>query len=307
MRCRNTEQFCQQIRAKSVLLRDLNQLKTQNQLPNQAQNDVKPQPVESQSKSPMAIDLDSSPVAVKEEPFASDANTKPAAPFPDMGMGIGAVDIPKDISQVPTTSTDAATKVKTEDDGPSTAAQELVVDAKQEPATNATDDSLGMGGADLNFTDIQFTLAPGNDSTGQSGGDGAPSGNGNEPSFDLTSFGATDGASGNLASLENILPTEMNDQPPSAPTVTDGATAVANGQPGADGDKKAELPDSEFADIFAGDGEADGMDFDFSLGDDGMGGDTFDDLMNDRDNTFDTMEHGDFDNSFFGLDKIEES
>ncbi|POR37174.1 Uncharacterized protein TPAR_02644 [Tolypocladium paradoxum] len=291
------------IRAKSVLLRDLNDLQAQKQAPEQPQ----PQSVEPPSTSPMTIDLDSSPPpAAKDRPVKTEPAAKPVAPFPDMGMSLPE-------------PTQPATVIKEEDSpalAPSAMAQGAQVKAEGgagiptgelnptagQPNAAGVDDTLGMN-PELNFTDMEFTLAPANNESHEQLGGDAPNSNANEPSFDLTSFAppadGADGSSNAMASLDTILPASLAG-PAGAPTSTDNLAKT-------DGEKSSELPDSAFEDMFTGDGQADGMDFDFSLGDVGMGGDTFDDLMNDRDNTFDTMEHGDFDTTFFGLDKTDDS
>ncbi|QPH16807.1 hypothetical protein C2857_001528 [Epichloe festucae Fl1] len=322
------------INAKSVILRDMNKLKTQNNPAEESQSLPQPQPVEAQSKSPMAIDLDSSPQTIsKEEPTDTNKITaiKPAAPFPDMGMGMG-MGIPdsaaasitikeeKPSSHLPSvTEAEGSSKVKTGGKQPTPAAPVPLMDAKLESNSSGLtggDNVLELTNSDLNFTDMEFTLAPGNDNSTQSGGDGATAANLNGPSFDLGSFGTTNGATATM-SLDNHNHNQNNNNKnnnnmPSSTVAQPAASTSGTGpaktesQPSAEAQKKEERTDAAFADIFAGDGQADGMDFDFSIGD-GMGGDTFDDLMNDRDNTFDSMEHGDFDATFFGLDKADEA
>ncbi|GAB0135575.1 hypothetical protein EsDP_00003908 [Epichloe bromicola] len=324
------------INAKSVILRDMNKLKTQNNSVEESQSLPQPQPVEAQSKSPMAIDLDSSPQAIpKEEPTDTNKITaiKPAAPFPDMGMGMGIPDSAaasitikeeNPPSHLPSaTGAEGSSKVKTDGKQPTPAAPVPLMDAKLETNSSGVtggDNVLELTNSDLNFTDMEFTLAPGNDNPTRSGGDGATAANLNGPSFDLGSFGTTNGATATMSldnhhhrhhhhhhnnnNNNNNLPSRTVAQPAASTSGT--GPAKTESQPSAEARKKEESSDAAFADIFAGDGQADGMDFDFSIGD-GMGGDTFDDLMNDRDNTFDSMEHGDFDATFFGLDKADEA
>ncbi|UNI21553.1 hypothetical protein JDV02_007533 [Purpureocillium takamizusanense] len=276
------------IRAKSVLLRDLDELKAQKTRNNGL---AEPRPIESQSKPPMAIDLDSSPPSAP-----NDQSVK--APVADMGMSLGEGLDP-----------DSATK-----EGATPAAQISPAAINQEQVNQESDTGSGVppgesalmdshvNGADmmgsnsgLNFTNMEFTLAPNNDSQEQNGGD-ISNMNAAGPTFDLTSFARTDGADGNnMASLDNMVPADLGGQ---------SGASMHEGK-GSDAKLSTEAPDAAYADIFAGDGQTDGMDFDFSI-DGGMGGDTFDDMMNDRDNTYDPMEHGDFDTNFFGLSKTDD-
>lgn len=109
-------------------------------------------------------------------------------------------------------------------------------------------------------------------------------------SFD---FGNGDAAT-DLLSLENIGPAPTTDA--SAADAVPATTTTA-------------ADDAQFAELFSNDeGQADGMDFDFSIGGSGGGGtggmggdDTFDDLMNTRDGDF-GMGGDDFDASFLELD-----
>ncbi|PHH71362.1 hypothetical protein CDD83_5208 [Cordyceps sp. RAO-2017] len=291
------------IRAKSVLLRDLNELQSQNA---QAKSSEQLQPplTGSKSKSPATIDLDSSPTALpRDHPAKTDPVTKLVAPFPDMGMSIPDTALapaamkeenaptqpPSILGGGPEANMDGGTALSTAD-------HKSVGEQHIGPGG---DDTLNMNPG-LNFTDMEFTLAStNNDSQGQLNGD-----TGNlvtaESSFDLASFApadCTNHANGNnVNSLESILPTNLG-----LPT---GAQDAGDNH-AKPGDNRNEMPDSAFADIFTGDGQADGMDFDFSIGNDAMGGDTFDDMMNDRDNTFNTIEHGDFEATFFGLEKTD--
>lgn len=294
-----------QMRAKSVLLRDLNELKAQKaQIKPSEQSPPEPEPVEPQSKPPMAIGLDSpSPTAPpKDQPTKTGPASKPVAPLADMGMSLPDAPAP-----------DLATKGDLEpacDPLPATPdTTQVKVEGGAAPPGSAnaangqlnTTEALGSNSG-LNFNDMEFTLAPNNESQGQGSADAAgmhPA----EPSFDLASFAppADGGSSGNMASLENMLPASVEVQAGGGPA----PNAAGQDKTGAT-KASGEAPDAAFADIFAGDEPTDGMDFDFSL-DGGMGGDTFDDLMNDRDNTFELMEHGDIDATFFGIDKTDEN
>jgi hypothetical protein len=319
-----------QIRAKSVLLRDLNLIKAQNNPSDESQSLAQPPAVESQSKYPVAIEIDSSPqAALKEEP-ADDhglGSKSGGAPIPDMGMGIGldmgisdSIQPPVPVkqenvpSQTPATGPDGgsdavkAESKETASEAPM-AGMDITLEGTQADMGGADDAVMDLSNTDLNFTDMEFTLAPVNDNQSQQGVDGNAAVKSTEPSFDLTSFDTTDNTTGNMAvnmsSLDNMLPNQITEQPTSTTNAPETA-AAAESQRNTEVEKKEQMADAALTDVFTGDGQADGMDFDFSLGD-GMGGDTFDDLMNDRDNTFDTMEHGEFDANFFGLDKIDDA
>ncbi|KAG5968613.1 hypothetical protein E4U57_005142 [Claviceps arundinis] len=183
---------------------------------------------------------------------------------------------------------------------------------------NSNMNNSNMNTSNLNFTDMQFTLAPSNTNPNHSGSTGAATAQPIGSSYDFGMFGTTNTAT---------APTPINNAMASVTTGTTATTANGTGSAQApmpvpeptpvpvENRRNAEAPKKEdgtsttFSEIFTGDGPADGMDFDFSLGDgnnmSSMGGDTFDDMMNVRDNTFDSMEHGDFDTSFFGLDKAD--
>ncbi|KAF4584295.1 hypothetical protein GQ602_005668 [Ophiocordyceps camponoti-floridani] len=308
------------IRAKSVVLRDLNELQAQK-TPNEP--DEQPQPLN--KKSPPTIDLEASPVttALDHRPIKTEPVMKPVAPFPDMGMSLpeaaqSSMTVKED---QPLALTPEANNASTE--GGTSAGSGAMMSATehqpmrdQPPHVPESNETLNINANPrLNFTDMEFTLAPTNsDPQNHPGGEDTDL-TAAEPSFDLASFVPADGVdngnaigsssnnnnsqNGNgtqnhgMASLDSILPANLT-----APTNASNNNAT-DGKP--DG-RSAEVPDAAFSGIFTGEGQTDGMDFDFSIGDGGMG-DTFDDLMNDRDNTFSTIEHGDFDAAFFGLDK----
>ncbi|KAG5920304.1 hypothetical protein E4U42_006246 [Claviceps africana] len=315
------------IRAKSVILRDINKLKKQKTSATEdSKNLPQPQPVEAQSKPAIVIDIDSPPQPTtqtmpreesKENSFVA---TKTAAPFPDMGMPAPAgtsISIKEEhlpSQSLSMTEASSSSKPKAEVKASTLATPVPMMDVKLE--SNASGLSGGRGvldlaKSDLNFTDMEFTLAPGSVNPNQSGGTGAAAAAANPsgPVFDPGSFGSSNGApattslnngiSSNIGGKAAARASGMRSMPAPAP-----APALLENRRNTDVQKKEEGTSATFADVFTGDGQADGMDFDFSIGD-GMGGDTFDDLMNDRDNTFDSMEHGDFDANFFGLDKAE--
>ncbi|OAA79889.1 hypothetical protein LEL_03375 [Akanthomyces lecanii RCEF 1005] len=266
------------IKAKSVMLRDLNQLQADQSTG--LQQRLQPVlPIESETKHPISIDVDSSP------PPSTAAHTKPAlAPFPVMDAGnmtssdAGVILEDNALSAINSTTSNV---VKTE--GPVAAEAPMM--------------------AESNFTDMQFSLAPGDGSQGQNTTGAA--------SFDVSSFAPGD----TMLTLDNILPGNSQTKDVSG-SKNDGAPAATaaeaiKAEPPKDG---GNANDSNFEDFFTNDAsQADGMDFDFSLGGSGSGGgsggggggmgeDTFDDLMNDRDGTFELMSNEDFDAAFFGLD-----
>ncbi|OAA65062.1 hypothetical protein ISF_04472 [Cordyceps fumosorosea ARSEF 2679] len=262
------------INAKSVVLRDLNQLQAK-QSTDQQQQVQSALPIESQTKEPLSIDVESSP------PPSTIAHTKPAlAPFPVMDAGnMTSGDASLEIEET-TLYVDNSTKkngVKAE-----------ALAAPEAPMMT-----------DSNFTDMQFSLAPGDGSQGQNTNAAG--------SFDIPSFAPGDA----ILSVDNMLsgsgqPANSNGSDTNGPTTVPATTETIKTEPvkgtGA-------TNESNFEEFFTNDAsQADGMDFDFSLGGGGgnggggMGEDTFDDLMNDRDGNFELMTNEDFDAAFFGLD-----
>ncbi|KOS19097.1 hypothetical protein ESCO_001110 [Escovopsis weberi] len=286
------------LRAKSVLLRDLNQVQERKRL------FIKPdpQPVEPQSKLPIAIDLDSpSPPATKVDgsmPPAHEAPRPLMAPFPNM-----SIDPPNDPGQMDIiTAATAAGATQ-----PQPAPLPMSLDPPSGNPSNpgghpggplpppAPDSDLKMdlhhstavmpGTSGMNFTDMEFSLAPPPSADHQ-----APA-NPNDTAFDLATFAPADGrddalgmmatnfSSGNInmnvnvnmnmnnstsnnanANANNAPPPSLAAQHPPSLSNPDAHEKVE--------DKKGEAADSsKFHDLFGNDsGAADGMDFDFSLG-----------------------------------------
>ncbi|KAM3432017.1 hypothetical protein MY4824_006801 [Beauveria thailandica] len=275
------------MKAKSVILRDLNQLHAE-QSTGQPQQLQPALPIEAQTKQPISIDVDSPP------PPSILAHTKPAlTPFPVMNAG---------------SMTNGDDTVKAEDNTPFTNTNTPHHSVKTE--VTAAPEAPMM--AESNFTDMQFSLAPADASQGQNTtGPGA---------FDMSSFPPAD----SMVSLDNMMPANgqpANGQSANASGSNMGGAAVPatvteaiKTEPVKDNaSANANANDSNFEEFFTNDAsQADGMDFDFSLGGTGGGGgsgggggmgeDTFDDLMNDRDGTFELMSNEDFDAAFFGLD-----
>ncbi|KAG6040448.1 hypothetical protein E4U41_000488 [Claviceps citrina] len=302
------------IRAKSVILRDINLLKTQKDAApaEDTQSLPQPHPVEAQSKAAMVIDIDSSPPAFSQASSKQEAadNTftgmKTAAPFPDMGMpaaagtSIAIKEEPQSSQSISMTEARGSSKVKAEVKQSIQAAPIPIMDAKSDSKSsglNGGREVLDLTSSDLNFTDMEFTLAPSIINANQSGGNAAAAANTNGSSLDP-------GWTRNGPTAATSVKTHM----PSTTVEKAAATASVNGpaesRRNAEAQKKEGGATTTLTDVYAGNGQADGMDFDFGIGD-GMSGDTFDDLMNDRDNSFDPMEHGDYDANYFGLDKAD--
>ncbi|KAH6604023.1 hypothetical protein Trco_007469 [Trichoderma cornu-damae] len=297
------------IEAKSVLLRDLNELQEKKKkllaLP-------APQPAEAQTKQPISIDIDLSPEPMfKDEPMAEDIDVKPMAPFPNMSIDLAESE-PMDVSmkepngQQPQPPPHGGMNGLNGNASPGLMPQMPMGD--QKPTVDMLSETSGLTQpptipetSGMNFTDMEFTLAPppGHEAPGQP----IPP---KEPSFDLTTFAPADGGD-DLLNLNHLLPTNQT----TANNSSAAAAAQGNAIPGAQvkvEQTKVEAADSTINTDFFGNesGAADGMDFDFSLG--GSGDDTFDDLMNNRDSTFELMDAGgDFDTAFFGLDKPDET
>ncbi|EGX90298.1 hypothetical protein CCM_06715 [Cordyceps militaris CM01] len=265
------------MKAKSVILRDLNQLQADQSTAQQQQ--LQPAlAIESLTKEPMPIDIESSP------PPSIVAHTKPVlAPFPVMDPG---------------NITNGDTAIKTEDHAHFTNSPTKNGIVKLEAP--AAPEAPMM--ADSNFTDMQFSLAPGDGLQGQNTTAAG--------SFDVSSFAPSD----TMLSLNNMLPGNSHSSGASSthgPAAITATTEAIKTEPLKDNGNANE---SNFEEFFTNDAsQADGMDFDFSLGGSGGGGggggsgggmgeDTFDDLMNDRDGTFDLMSNEDFDAAFFSLD-----
>ncbi|UKZ78213.1 hypothetical protein TrVFT333_005948 [Trichoderma virens FT-333] len=285
------------IGAKSVLLRDYNELQEKKK---KLFARPVPHPVEAQTKRPLSMDMPSPPEPIfKDELMAEDADVKPMAPFPNMSIDLAESE-PMDMStkepngqqpqqQPPPGGMNGLNGTTSPGIVVPAVDQKPIADMLAEHSASAMPDASGM-----NFTDMEFTLAP-------------PSGNevsvqpnaSKEPSFDLATFAPADGTD-DLLNLNNLLPSD--------PTNPAGAAAQANPAQVKMEDIKVDVPDATMNTDFFGpeSGAADGMDFDFSLG--GTGDDTFDDLMNNRDSTFELMDAGgDFDTAFFGLDKPDEN
>lgn len=227
----------------------------------------KPQQQQSQSQSkpePAPKQELASPIAVEM--------TSPAQP-PAMNGTAGA-----------TTTGDAAFKTEASNTGSTTTAANATTattstTTKEESKTNGapTDQPLDTS-ADANFTDMAF--APPDD----------------QNQFDLSAFAPTENVD-DMLSLENLLPSTA-EKPDNAKKEGETTGDAANATTAAPA-TSAPSAEANLATMFTDGGQTDGMDFDFSIG--GTGEETFDDLMNTRDDTFEMMDN-DFDAAFFGLD-----
>lgn len=304
-----------------MVLRDLSQLETQKK----PHEDKATELVEPRSKSPAAFDMDQNLSSVPQmQPTKIEPTPKPVAPFPDMGMGLPITPQPvpasteDDISQPgqheePQLQNSAPESSQTKLDDSFASASADSSQANEQKMTgnqpNLAEPEPAPENHDINFSDMELNLASIGESRDDVPADGAVEMVPEEPSFDVASFPA-DGVAENIGSGDGQE--DKNENSSKGPKTSE-LSGLTNQSPSGgveskpDDERKLETPDAALADIFANDGQADGMDFDFSLGDGNMGGDTFDDLMNDRDNTFNTMEHGDFDATFFGLDKTDDS
>lgn len=225
------------------------------------------------------------------------------APFPDMGTGLPETspdvvmkDEPLQLQQ-DTSAGPEAPDIKLEA-GPLTAPLPDPSTGDQVLDSNFKSNGLpefGDSAPASNFTNMQFDLAPPpTDTQGQQGQSTQDS------QFDLSTLANTANSSNDMVDLDSFLSASLEQTnaiaAPSQPASNEQARA----------DQKQGDGNSNYDVIFNADGTpADGMDFDFGL-DNGMGEDTFDDLIGDRgdaDDNYGTMEHGEFDATFFGLDQ----
>ncbi|KAL6862059.1 hypothetical protein J3F83DRAFT_221658 [Trichoderma novae-zelandiae] len=297
--------------AKSALLRDYNELKEKKrQILLQPALQTALQTAAAQTKRPPTTEMATPPEPIfKDEPMGEDTEVKPMAPFPNMSIDLAEPE-PMEISVKETNGQQPQQQQQQQQQPPppggmnglnGTASPGLVSQPPNVDQKSMVDMPPGPPGPNMppsmpaptgmNFTDMEFTLA----APPASEGPGQPN-TSKDPSFDRATFAPADGGNG-VSNLNHLLPSGPNTSSGAAPqpqmkmeeAKVDGGDATMN------------------TDFFGpGSGAADGMDFDFSLG--GTGDDTFDDLMNNRDSTFELMDAGgDFDTAFFGLDKSDET
>ncbi|KAF4441507.1 hypothetical protein F53441_12020 [Fusarium austroafricanum] len=304
------------IDAKSVIMRDLKRVEEQKQQHQQSQqvqqqqpapipqpSQSQPQPVESQSKSPMVIDLESSPPPPPQDQHMTEIKTnKPVAPFPDMGMGLPDVGLPNNIPKNDATTVSEQSKTKpitspAPAPAPATTAPMAPMPVmEQRPMDSQNNDVMDLTGdaphSELNFTNMQFTLAPTNN-------DSQHPSNNQEPSFDLATFAPPEG-NDDILGLDDLLPNNN--------TQTNGMAQLPAGS--ADTAPKQEPPMTADAQEIPQEMSTDNFDSVFDdeiFGGLGTGGDlgdgtddvTFESLMNDRDDdNLSYMQGGEFDDNF---------
>ncbi|KAM0303566.1 hypothetical protein HYE67_003640 [Fusarium culmorum] len=301
------------IDAKSVLMRDIKRIQAQKQqqsqqLPKQ-QAVPAPQPVESQSKSPMVIDLESSPPPPpQDQPMTELKANKPVAPFPDMGMGlpdIGQSDpVMKDEASQNMAQTTAPEqpKIKTSVSPAPAATAAMAPMApmpvmEQKSLDNQNSDVMDLTAdgphSELNFTNMQFTLAPTNN-------DSQDPSTTQETLFDSATFAPPEGAD-NILGLDDLIPTNNNSQTnmPQLPT-SSGANAVKQ-EPAVNTDNQGstqKTSNDNFGSVF--DDDIFG-----SLGTggsglaDGTGDATYEDLINGDDDTNLNYMESEFNDQYF--------
>ncbi|WYZ40265.1 hypothetical protein EsH8_IV_000606 [Colletotrichum jinshuiense] len=296
------------IRAKAALQRDLDQFR-QQRLP-----EPQPAPVEAQTKSPIAIDLESSsrepspeskpqvtettgPHRVPAEPSAAPS----MAPFPDMGVSFQpqpepAQQIKQEMTPAPPAMMAPMTEVKTESQPTPPSTQAQPSGAPEAPM----DDLFGLGSdsgggneennPEFHFTDMTFSLAPPNN-------DAQAQPQPQDTAMDI-SFGSGE-VGGDILSIDNLIPAD------NTPKTEPGAAAAAPTAPTSNQDKPAETKtekqeSTNLDDLFNLDGNTsmENMDLDMNMGGDGGDGSTFDDMYF---GDMTEMEHGKFDDAFFGI------
>ncbi|KXH59906.1 hypothetical protein CSAL01_02491 [Colletotrichum salicis] len=304
-------------RAKAALQRDLDRFQQARQPVQQ------PAPVEAQTKSPMAIDLDSSsrePSPPENEPKITEAtgphrvpaepSTAPSmAPFPDMGVSFQPAPEPSpQVKQEMTPAPPAAPpammapmgEIKQEMKASPPNSQPQPSGAPEAPMDDLFDLGGDSGGGtegnnpEFHFTDMTFSLAPpSNEAPDQAQAQDA--------AMDM-SFGSGD-MGGDLLSLDNLLPPDNAAKQESGTAPPSSAAAVTASTAGQEKPVEAKMEKQESAnldDLFNLDGNTsmENMDLDMNMGGDGGDGNSFDDMFF---GDMTEMEHGKFDDAFFGI------
>ncbi|KAF5668451.1 hypothetical protein FHETE_5264 [Fusarium heterosporum] len=280
----------------------------------QSQSQPQPQPIESQSKSPMIIDLESSPPSPpQDQPMTEIKVNKPVAPFPDMGMGLPDVgqsnDVVKNEASLSTPSTTLHEQprmqasaspapppaVATAPMAPMPVMEQRLADSQSNDVMDLTDDAPH---SELNFTNMQFTLAPTN-----SDSQNLPTTQ--EPTFDLATFAPPEG-NDDILGLDDLLPNDPPSQANSMPQLSTGSAdnvarqepLASTENPGLSQGMLTDNIDSVFDDdMFKGLGTEGGLA-------DGTGDATFDELVNGHDDDFNYMQGSEFDDNFFIQDTM---
>lgn len=233
---------------------------------------------------------------------------KPVAPFPDMGMGLPDIGqsnqtMKDEFNQnfVPNASSEQSNMNTSVSPTPVTVAAVAPMAPmpvmEQKPSDNHSSDVMDLTSdgphAELNFTNMQFTLAPTNNDT-----QNPPKTE--EQSFDLATFAPPEG-NDDILGLDDLLPTNNNSQSNMSQLAAgSGANAVkqeptinADNQ-GASQEMSTDNFDSVFDDeIFGSLGTGGGLA-------DGTGDATYEDLINgDDDTNLDYLESSEFDDQFF--------
>jgi hypothetical protein len=293
-----------QVSAKAVFQRDLNQIHDKGGQISTPQTDAlqptaplaqmtqtpMPQPVEAQTKSPMVIDLDSSPPAdgsptlIKSEPGAS----APVAVMNGASNGVSnssaTQGVPPIVTPVPPPMVPPharAPPAVMEQDGAAGATAVMDTDSG---STSNTNGGAAMNGSnnELNFTNMTF--APPNEEAPMSTQD---------QSFDMSNFASGDGGNGMMA-LENNMLQDNNAQGNTNSSNTAGQGQDTSGTANGGDNGGGSLDDFDWS---LNEGTGDGLDFDFSIG----GEDTFNTLMNERDGDFGSMDQSGFDTDPFNM------
>ncbi|RGP70506.1 hypothetical protein FLONG3_7427 [Fusarium longipes] len=300
------------IDAKSVLMRDIKRIQEKKQQQRQQmpaqQSAPAPQPVESQSKSPMVIDIESSPPPPpQDQPMRELKANKPVAPFPDMGMGLPDIgqsnQATKDEASqnmAPTTASKQSKAKTSISPAPATTASIApmapmpVMEQKSLDNHNSDVMDLTADGhhPELNFTNMQFTLAPtNNDSQDVSATQ--------ETSFDLATFAPPEG-NDDILGLDDLIPSNSNSQPNVSQLPADSSANATKQELIMNTDNQGpsqEMPNDNFDSVFddeifrnlgTGGGLADGTD-----------DATYESLINDDDDTnLDFMGNNEIDQFF---------
>lgn len=271
-------------------MRDLSLLQarvpaTQPQLHDTPQQDLQdssqlqPTEVESQPNSHTIIDLGSSPPStdkVQAEP------AKTMAPFPDMGMSIPQAS-QQDVNMNGGLSASGIGSTINPEAKDMTAVDVSQSTADSNSQNQTTDGMQGALDSELTFTDMEFSLAPSNSEPQ------VQSNTAQGQSFDLTTFAPAD----NGDDLLSLLPADST-EPTTVPSNGNQTAPAGDSQQNME-EKDDQTTDPNFNTMFSFD-DGDGMDFDFSL--DGGMGDTFNDLMKDRDGSVDLTGPDDLDAYF---------
>ncbi|KAI1378185.1 hypothetical protein F4677DRAFT_412407 [Hypoxylon crocopeplum] len=224
-----------------------------------AKNDVKPSPKQTPKPTPKPTPKLTQPPKVTPVPPPQIPRLQPPQPA-TMGPGVATQSQP---------TSNAHLNRQSQTTPAAQAAQDATMNAMLVPAIPTGNDPNAAGGNTLNFTDMQFSLAPSN-----TGAPPAPM-----PEFDLTTFAPPDGGNDMVS---------LNTRPSNA---ANGQNVVAAPQPQP---KEEDKSYSNFDDLFNLDNNG-GMDNMFDLGAGSMNDSTFDDMMYFGNNDTDMAQYDDAD------------